>query len=227
VRESGARVLPVDDLRHPARPASVPSAVEVPSGAYLPVKYAVSRAMGAAALLVCLPLLGMIAVAIRVFIGKGVVYRQVRVGYLGEDFTILKFRTMDEDRRRIDLRVDGDRRHTHKTESDPRHTRLGRFLRRASLDELPQLWNVVNGSMTLIGPRPEIAWVADARGFRHHPRHLVRPGITGLWQVSRHRHELLHENLDIDLEYLATVSAATDLRILRDTIVLAFRPNGK
>ena len=124
-------------------------------------------------------------------------YRQIRVGQWGKPFMMYKFRTMNPDRRGDYLGEEGfdgsDRRHTHKTDKDPRHTRLGRILRKTSLDELPQLYNVLNGTMSLVGPRPEILSIAEKYEIRNHARHMVRPGITGLWQISELRSQLLHE----------------------------------
>ena len=100
------------------------------------------------------------------------------------------------------------------------------MLRRTSLDELPQLVNVVMGDMALIGPRPELETVVEARDLRDHPRHLVKPGITGLWQVSEARGELLHENLHHDETYVRMVSLRTDLRILGRTVVALLRGTG-
>jgi lipopolysaccharide/colanic/teichoic acid biosynthesis glycosyltransferase len=110
-----------------------------------------------------------------------------------------------------------DRRLTHKTVHDPRHTRVGRFIRKWSLDELPQLLNVLKGDMSLVGPRPELVQVARRYDLLDHPRHLVRPGITGLWQVSKSRGSLLHENVHIDLDYVRKVTFVGDCKILLRT----------
>ncbi|MEM9466236.1 MAG: sugar transferase [Actinomycetota bacterium] len=194
---------------------------------YLALKYATSRVLAGLLLAVLLPLFGLIALLLRIKLGKGVIYRQARVGRGGENFEILKFRTMEADRRSAAQPVDQDRRRTHKSDDDPRHNSLGRFLRKTSLDELPQLWNVVRGDMTLVGPRPELTEVADRYGFRDHPRHVVVPGITGLWQVSEHRHDLLHEHIDIDVDYVQQVSLGLDLTIIMRTLLLFVRPTGR
>jgi lipopolysaccharide/colanic/teichoic acid biosynthesis glycosyltransferase len=199
---------------------------ELPS-TYLAVKYALSRVAAAVLLVVLAPVFAVIAGLLRIKLGKGVIYRQSRVGRNGEDFEILKFRTMAADRRTRSHDVEHDRRQTHKSDDDPRHNSLGRLLRKTSLDELPQLWNVVRGDMTLVGPRPELSSVADQYGFRHHPRHVVVPGITGLWQVSEYRHELLHEHIEVDVEYVQQVSLGLDLRILGRTLMAFVRPTGR
>lgn len=93
-------------------------------------------------------------------------------------------------------------------------------------DELPQLWNVVRGDMVLIGPHPELASVVDQHELRAHPRHLLKPGITGLWQVSAYRHDLLHHHMDVDLDYLERLSLASDVRILARTLAMPFANSG-
>ena len=203
------------------------SFVVAPRGAYLRFwKPAMDRIVGAALLLGALPVLGVVAVAVRRRIGSPVLFRQARCGRNGEPFDVLKFRTMRTDRRMDRRTVAEDRRVTHKSEEDPRHTDLGRRLRKWSLDELPQLWNVVRGEMSLVGPRPELVDIVDRYEPWQHQRHLVRPGLTGLWQISRRGEGLMHLYTDIDLEYVATVSFRTDLKILMRTIPAALSRSG-
>jgi lipopolysaccharide/colanic/teichoic acid biosynthesis glycosyltransferase len=151
--------------------------------------------------------------------GANAIFRQQRVGLNGQQFEMLKFRTMLPDRRAGEVSYQGtDRRQTHKSDADPRHTEIGRRLRRWSLDELPQLWNVVNGEMSLIGPRPELTGVVQTYAPWQHSRHLVKPGITGLWQVSaRGSGRMMQDCTDIDLAYIREVSLATDLKIIART----------
>ncbi len=129
-------------------------------------------------------------------------------------------RRSGQDRRSAERRQDGGcRRRNHKSADDPRHTRLGRFLRRTSLDELPQLINVIRGDLSLVGPRPELPEVVAHYEPWQHARHWVRPGITGLWQVTeRGNGEPMHEHVEADLTYIRSLSAFTDLRILLLTI---------
>lgn len=172
-------------------------------------------------LLVLAPLIATVALAVRLTMGSKVLFFQERVGRGGRAFRMVKFRSMRHDRRAGDIVEDEwggrDRRITHKTIADPRHTQVGRFIRKWSLDELPQLLNVLRGHMSLVGPRPELVQVAMRHGLIDHPRHLVRPGITGLWQVSDSRSLLLHENVHIDLDYVRKVSFVGDLKILLRT----------
>jgi lipopolysaccharide/colanic/teichoic acid biosynthesis glycosyltransferase len=182
-----------------------------------------------AAIVVLSPLLGLAALLTRLSLGRGILYHQPRVGYNGRDFEIIKFRTMTTDRRRHQVPMVGrDRRRAHKREDDPRHTRLGRLLRRYSIDELPQLLNVVRGEMSIVGPRPELSTVVDRRAARQHPRHEVRPGITGFWQVTQRRDgRPLDEGFDDDLAYLSEISFLTDLRVIGRTVGVVLAGSGR
>ena len=184
---------------------------------------------GAVLILLMLPLVAAVAVAVRIALGPGVIYRQERVGRGGRPFTIYKFRTMLPDRRQAVLPYDGpDRRVCHKTDNDPRHTALGRFLRKYSLDELPQLWNVLLGDMSLVGPRPELIEVVNHYEPWQHERHRVKPGLTGLWQVTCRGEGLAHQNVEVDLQYISGLSVLTDLKILALTVPVAlFESSGK
>jgi lipopolysaccharide/colanic/teichoic acid biosynthesis glycosyltransferase len=179
-------------------------------------------------LVVLLPLLATIALAVRLSMGSKVLFFQDRVGRDGRTIRMVKFRSMRHDRRiGAPNTFDGpDRRRTHKTVNDPRHTVVGRFIRKWSLDELPQLWNVLRGDMSLVGPRPELVQVAQRYGLVDHARHLVRPGITGLWQVSKERTALLHENVHIDLDYVERITFAGDAKILLRTFGSVVRIRG-
>jgi lipopolysaccharide/colanic/teichoic acid biosynthesis glycosyltransferase len=161
------------------------------------------------------PILLVIAIAVRVTLGKGVLFMQERVGRGGVPFSMLKFRTMRPDRRRRQVPMSSaDRRTCHKRADDPRHTPLGRFLRRRSLDELPQLVNVMHGEMSLVGPRPELPSVVRTYEPWQHLRHLVKPGITGPWQVTaRNDGALLQDCTDLDVAYARNVSFRYDLEL--------------
>jgi lipopolysaccharide/colanic/teichoic acid biosynthesis glycosyltransferase len=179
------------------------------------VKPVLDRIGGVLLLLLTTPLTLVAAVAIRRTMGSPVILRQERVGKLGAVFTIYKFRTMEPDRRvRVMPGFGEDRRRTHKHPNDPRLTTVGRFLRRWSLDELPQFWNVVRGEMSLVGPRPEMPSVVAKYEPWQHARHLVKPGITGLWQISERGDRMMHEATETDLVYMEQISLATDLRIM-------------
>jgi lipopolysaccharide/colanic/teichoic acid biosynthesis glycosyltransferase len=183
------------------------------------VKPALDRALGLVLFLLALPVLAATALTVLLAMGRPVLYRQTRVGLHGRPFEMLKFRSMEPDRRCDQRPFHGpDRRRTHKTPDDPRHTRVGRFLREYSLDELPQLWNVLRGDLSLVGPRPELADIVDRYEPWQHQRHAVKPGVTGLWQVTERGNGLMHQHVEVDLRYLRVVSLRTDLKILLLTI---------
>jgi len=189
-----------------------------PSGPYVRfVKPVVDRVVASVVLvLAALPML-VVAGVVALSMGRPVLFKQRRVGLDGQEFEVLKFRTMRPDRRGQRLDVIHDRRRTHKSDGDPRHTAVGRFLRRASLDELPQLFNVLHGEMSIVGPRPELVTVVQQYPPALHQRHHVRPGLTGLWQVSARGSGPMHENGQWDLAYVQRVSLRTDLRIMAKT----------
>lgn len=181
------------------------------------------RVLGLVLLIALLPVMALCAAAVALSLGRPVLLRQRRIGHLGGEFTIYKFRTMLPSRRaqRLDY-VGPERRETHKHPADPRLTPLGRFMRTWSLDELPQLINVVRGEMSLVGPRPEMVEIVERYEAWQHRRHQVKPGVTGLWQVSARGDAPMHELTQVDLEYLDRVSLRTDLRILLLTLPAAF-----
>jgi lipopolysaccharide/colanic/teichoic acid biosynthesis glycosyltransferase len=162
--------------------------------------------------LMALPML-IVAVAILVS-GEPVLFRQTRVGEHGRPFTMYKFRTMS---------ARADPYSTKPQLSAPQVTRVGRILRSSGLDEVPQLWNVLRGQMSLVGPRPEMPFIVRTYGALERLRLAARPGITGLWQVSTVRLEPIHEGLEYDLFYMAHQRIALDLWILyRTPMVLLF-----
>ena len=179
--------------------------------------------MAALLLLVVSPVLIAVAVAILFALGRPLVLRQPRIGHGGNVFLTLKFRTMRPDRRQQDPGgwAGADRRLTHKSAQDPRLVPVGRFLRKWSLDELPQLLNVLRGEMSLVGPRPEMVAIVQRYAGWQHKRHLVKPGVTGLWQVSARGDGMMHERTDVDLEYIARLSLKQDLKILVLTLPAA------
>jgi exopolysaccharide biosynthesis polyprenyl glycosylphosphotransferase len=188
--------------------------------------------LGAGVLLLLLsPLLGVIAVAIRLDSPGKALFSQERVGLGGRTFRMLKFRTMRdgadlEKARLAHLNYTGDPR-LFKIPDDPRVTRVGRWLRRWSLDELPQLWNVLRGDMSLVGPRP--FFEADLARYerRHFVRLSVKPGITGLWQVSGRSAVVdFEEVVRLDREYVSRWSLWLDLKILIQTMPAVLKRTG-
>jgi lipopolysaccharide/colanic/teichoic acid biosynthesis glycosyltransferase len=166
-----------------------------------------------------LPLLALIAAAVRLDSRGPAIFRQMRVGRGGRAFTIYKFRTIEQrpdDELQFFEGADGVLR--HKIKHDPRVTRVGRFIRRSSLDELPQLINVLRGEMSLIGPRPELPEIVARYEPWQHQRHLVRPGLTGWWQVQGRSDLPMHEHTDLDIYYVQHVSMRFDAAILCRTV---------
>lgn len=176
---------------------------------YLAIKRMTDIAVVATLLIVILPLLMLIAVAVRVSSPGPALFKQTRVGLHGHPFVLLKFRSMI---RSTDL-GDGSLAAT-----DARITPVGRFLRRWSLDELPQLLNVLRGEMSLVGPRPTMPDQVLMYDVREFGRLSMRPGITGLAQVSGRNSITWTERIELDLCYVANVSATLDLRIIRRTL---------
>lgn len=152
----------------------------------------------------------LVAFAIRLTMGSPILFCQIRPGLDGEPFTLIKFRTMRDG--------PGD--------DAERITRLGRFLRSTSLDELPELWNVLRGEMSLVGPRPLLMEYLDKYTERQALRHSVRPGITGLAQVSGRNELSWDEQLELDVEYVENWSLLLDLRILARTLAAVVRRTG-
>jgi exopolysaccharide biosynthesis polyprenyl glycosylphosphotransferase len=161
------------------------------------------------------PALLLIAAVVRLDSRGPVLFRQTRIGKNGKPFAMYKFRSMLVDAPAYS--------YSPKESQDPRITRVGRYLRKSSLDELPQLFNVIKGEMSLVGPRPEMPFIVEQYGPREEQRLDVIPGITGLWQLSADRAFLIHENLQYDLYYIRHRGFFMDLAILLHTAVFAMR----
>lgn len=161
------------------------------------------------------PLLAAIALAVRLDSKGPVIFKQRRIGKDGKLFEMLKFRSMHVDAPKYAF--------SPKESEDPRITRVGRFLRKTSLDELPQLFNVLKGDMSLVGPRPEMPFIVEQYGPRERQRLCVVPGITGVWQLSADRAFLIHENIQYDLYYIRNRGFFMDLAILLHTAVFAMK----
>ena len=193
------------------------------------VKTFVDRGSALVLLLVMLPVFAIVALAVR-STGRGVVFRQKRVGRAGKEFTLYKFRTMvpDAEQQRLDL--EGQNEHTagplFKMKQDPRVTGIGKHLRRWSIDELPQLVNVLLGHMSLVGPRPPLPSEVATYGDDVRRRLLVKPGVTGLWQVSGRSDLTWEQSVRLDLSYVENWSMALDLTILWRTLGAVLRGNG-
>ena len=194
------------------------------------LKRAADIGLSALLLVLATPALVAIALAVRLDSPGPILYRAHRVGKRGRTFLCCKFRSMvaNADENKHALRGHNEREGpTFKLTHDPRITRVGRFLRRYSLDELPQLWNVLRGEMSLVGPRPHPLDDFEPLRPRHHFRRLdVTPGITGLWQVTARNDPSFRRNFDLDLEYIRRWSLWLDLQILCRTVSAVLRGSG-
>jgi lipopolysaccharide/colanic/teichoic acid biosynthesis glycosyltransferase len=200
-----------------------------PQGAYVRIwKPGIDRLLSVLLILLSAPVMVLVALVIRFTLGPGVIFRQPRIGRNGSSFDVFKFRTMLPDRRRTQVPISfPDRRCTHKAKDDPRHTGLGRFLRRWSLDELPQLFNVALGQMSLVGPRPELPAVVAGYEPWQHTRHDVKPGMTGLWQVVARGDGPMEQRTDLDIGYARSVCLALDLWIVMATAMAVIARRGE
>jgi exopolysaccharide biosynthesis polyprenyl glycosylphosphotransferase len=208
----------------------------------LVIKRVMDVAGGAALLLVLSPLLAAIAAIIKLTSKGPVIFEQERLGRSGARFKCLKFRTMYTDNdpkihqeyiqqfisgREESANKNGSQRPVYKIVNDPRITPVGRFLRKTSLDELPQFWNVLRGEMSLVGPRPPVLYEFEIYDIWHRRRILdVKPGVTGLWQVSGRSRTRFDEMVRLDLRYCQTWSLWLDLKILLSTPRAVFGGDG-
>ena len=167
------------------------------------------------AAIVLLPFFALMVVAIRLTSKGPAIFRQQRAGRYGKPFIFYKFRTM-----KLDVDPFGP---SPKSGQDPRLTKVGRFLREYSLDEMPQLFNILKGDMSVVGPRPLYLSQVPEWSERQKKRLLVRPGLTGLAQVSGRGELMREEKLEIDVKYVETAGILTDIKIVLATISLVFK----
>ncbi len=189
------------------------------TGTQSALKRSFDLAISSIALLALSPLMAMIAVAVKLSSPGPVIFRQERVTKDGRPFTVYKFRTMVVDPERLlEGRVLDLSEPFFKMRSDPRMTRIGSFLRSLSLDELPQLWNVIRGDMSLVGPRPLAVEQVEANHELLEPRHEVRAGLTGWWQINGRSEVDAKDALKMDLFYIENWSLTLDLYVLLKTV---------
>ncbi len=173
-------------------------------------------------LLLLSPLFAVIAILIKLESAGPVLFSQTRIGKDGEEFRCWKFRSMfrDAEQRKQELMQQNEMAGgvTFKMKHDPRVTRVGRFIRKASIDELPQLWNVFNGDMSLVGPRPPVPQEVAQYSAHERQRLAVKPGITCIWQVSGRSDIPFNEQVLMDIEYIQSRSLWLDISLLLRTI---------
>jgi lipopolysaccharide/colanic/teichoic acid biosynthesis glycosyltransferase len=186
------------------------------------VRRAVDVVVGGSALVIASPVLLAVAAAIRLESPGPVVFRQVRVGKHGRPIVIRKLRSMyiDAEARRAALEGKNEAQGgvTFKIRRDPRITKVGRVIRKLSIDELPQLWNLVEGSMTLLGPRPPLPSEVARYGTRQRRRLEITPGLTCFWQVGGRSDLSFEEQVELDIQYVDRASLKDDLVVLLKTI---------
>jgi lipopolysaccharide/colanic/teichoic acid biosynthesis glycosyltransferase len=223
-----AQGLAIGDLKWANRPAV--SETGAISAAFVRLLDIVVAAL---AVIILAPLLAVTALAIAASQSGPVLYRQARIGKNGALFNCLKFRSMHRDsdamlaellatcpQARAEWAADQKLRH------DPRVSAVGRFIRRTSIDELPQLWNVLKGDMSIVGPRPIVA--SEALRYGRYLRHYqaTRPGITGVWQVNGRNNTSYRRRIACDVVYSRSVSLATNLRIMFCTVPVVLKARG-
>jgi exopolysaccharide biosynthesis polyprenyl glycosylphosphotransferase len=216
------RVRPIDGL--PLLHVEEPEFI----GPRVVLKRCIDIVGGTLITLLLLPILLLISLTVLVGSGRPVVYSQVRVGRHGKHFRMYKFRTMIADADQVQERIEepGASPVRAKPSDDPRVTNVGSFLRRHSLDELPQLWNVFGGSMSLVGPRPHRPVEVARYGQDARRRLLIKPGLTGLWQVSGRAALPWDEAVRLDLRYVENWSVWSDGLLLLKTLRAVLFPNG-
>jgi exopolysaccharide biosynthesis polyprenyl glycosylphosphotransferase len=193
----------------------------VVNGSYL-VKRLFDIVAAAILLVLLLPVFTGVALLIRLESPGPVLFRQTRVGRWGQLFTMWKFRSMyiDAEERKAALMAQNEMAGgvIFKMKDDPRVTRVGRFIRKTSIDELPQLWNVLVGDMSLVGPRPPVPSEVDQYSLSDRRRLEVIPGITCIWQISGRSEIPFDQQVELDVQYIESQSLATDIKILLKTV---------
>ncbi|NQT21787.1 MAG: sugar transferase [Planctomycetes bacterium] len=192
--------------------------VRGPRRAYLACKRIFDVIFSALALIILSPLFAFLAIVIRRSSPGPVFFSHERIGLNGKPFKLYKFRTMQAG---IDPYAPSPR-----SSNDPRITRPGRFIRRKSLDELPQLLNILKGDMSIVGPRPEMPFIVDTYTPAHRARLNVRPGLTGVWQISAHRAADIHDVMDYDVYYVENQSFILDMLIILETVFYVLSGRG-
>jgi exopolysaccharide biosynthesis polyprenyl glycosylphosphotransferase len=228
-----SRLTDVAGPRLHLRPVEGLPLVHVDLPQYSGVSHTLKRAfdivLSAAALLVLAAPMAILAAAVKLTSPGDAIFRQERVGVQGGRFVMYKFRSMVSDAEDMLAELQGNNEGNgllFKMKEDPRITRVGAFMRRYSLDELPQFWNVLTGGMSLVGPRPPLPVEADQYEHQVARRLLIKPGITGLWQVSGRSDLAWEESVRLDLYYVENWSLAGDIRILARTFKAVLKRDG-
>ncbi|MFB5430443.1 sugar transferase [Enterococcus casseliflavus] len=197
---------------------------------YLFVKRVIDMVGSAIGLIMLIPVFLIVAILMKIEEPLGpIFFSQTRIGKNEEEFKMFKIRSMcvDAEEKLAELlkhnEVDGA---MFKMKEDPRITKVGKFIRKTSIDELPQLWNVLKGEMSLVGPRPPLVREVAEYSNYDKQRLLVKPGCTGLWQISGRNEVGFHEMVELDLEYIQKASIIKDIEIMVKTVYVMLKPNG-
>ncbi|BDR53394.1 hypothetical protein KIM372_13010 [Bombiscardovia nodaiensis] len=194
------------------------------------LKRAFDMVLSAFALIILSPLLACVALCVKCDDGGPIIFAQKRIGLHGQPFIMYKFRSMRVDAEQIKQQLAKDygieNRFLFKIKDDPRVTRVGRFIRRTSLDELPQLFNVLKGEMSLVGPRPALPEEVSRYNVLYSSRLLAKPGITGLWQISGRSNLTREQSEYADISYIQNWSLTGDIAILLKTVAIVIRGTG-
>lgn len=216
------------DVQLPLYPTYAPAERRI-SRTYLFIKRIMDIVLSTIGLILCIPLFIVVAIAIKLDSPGPVIFKQERVGKDGKKFVMYKFRTMvvnAEDL--LDKLIDKNEATgpVFKIREDPRITKVGKWLRRTSIDELPQLWNVLKGDMSLVGPRPPLEREVIQYDSYQQQRLLVKPGITCYWQVNGRSNVSFDEWVELDLKYIREQSLWTDIKLLFKTVGAVLRKDG-
>ncbi len=210
--------------------AADPYAIPNDSAPYLVAKRAIDIIGSVVGLILLSPLILIVAVVTKLHDGGPVFYPHTRVGKWGREFCCLKFRTMVDGAEHIKAEIQHlnthDDHRTFKVPDDPRVTRIGRWLRRTSIDEVPQLWNVLRGDMSLVGPRPPVPLEVERYNLDDMQRLMVKPGLTCIWQVSGRSRLPFTKQLELDMAYIRQRSISLDLRLMLQTIPAVLSADG-
>ena len=194
-------------------------------GTYLRVKRGLDIALTVAAMPIVGPVIGVCAIAIKLDTRGPIFFVQDRLGLDGRIFRMYKLRTMVANAEELKAATLDERTVHFKTLDDPRITRVGRILRRTSLDELPQLFNVLRGDMSIVGPRPTSLNLVAYEPW-HAARLEVRPGLTGIWQIHGRNQTTFEERVRMDIEYIENLSLLHDLKLMAQTVGVVLRGKG-
>lgn len=199
------------------------------SPAYLKIKRGMDIVLSAAALVCLAPVFLVTAIAIKLEDGGPVMFCQNRAGKAMKPFKIYKFRSMyvNADARMSEMMKDNEQTgHAFKIKNDPRITRVGRFIRKFSIDELPQLINIIKGDMSLVGPRPILTFQMEACSSYERQRLVVQPGLTCYWQIGGRANIEWKDWIEMDLDYIEDMSLWTDIKIIVKTVPAVFDREG-